>query len=190
MGWISERWNALKRAAGHRRYVIGGIITLALAGFDIVRSMLGGIPSMTALVGLPSWVVALLVFLCLVIYWLLERLVYLEHRINIARADLARLRTKGVEIRNRGIREIDTEQKWDAWRNEASNWNNDVIEALRKNNEADAEWFSVLDIVPNPRIAIEALPPQQAATDFVKLYREHDLRVKRLGEMVYELWRD
>jgi hypothetical protein len=43
MGWVSERLLAINEAAGHRRYVIGAIITAALAVFDNLKPILGNL---------------------------------------------------------------------------------------------------------------------------------------------------
>lgn len=189
MGWPSDRWRAFSHAAGHRRYVLGSLVAIVLGGFDWIRPWLGNFPTMTGLVGFPSLVVGVIVAILLVAYWLLERVVYLENRIYRARGELARLRRKGVELRNEGRHSITTKAKWEEWQPRAAKWNKDVILSLKDISEADAEWFAVLDVVPSPRLPPENAPresPEQEA--FLKLYKEHDFRVKRLGEMVYSLW--
>lgn len=184
MGWVSERWKAFTSAAGVRRYVIGGIITLAIALFDLVRPLLEGV-GMTALVGMPSWALAIIVALGLIAFWLLERLVKLERQIKGARLELARLRTDGVALRNEGRGFLGTEPAWPDWEKRVLQWNDDVIANIKKINEADAEWFSVLDVVPPPRLKPHAYPGSDGHN---KLYPEHDFRLKRLGEMIYSVW--
>ena len=71
------------------------------------------------------------------------------------------------------------------WERRALLWNDRVIESIRKISEADAEWFSILDVVTVPRVGAGF-----NFGPFQKLFGEHDLRVKRLGKMIYRLWKD
>jgi hypothetical protein len=182
MGWVSDRWRAFSAAAGPRRYVMGAIISVVIALSDHLWAVLGN-TSMTALVGIPSWGIGLVVALCLVNYWLLEYLVDLRRRIGGARHELARLRTAGVVIRNEGM-SITNVDAWKDWEKRASTWNDDVIASIKKINEADAEWFSILDVVPEARLPISATLPLDLRVSAAhhKLYREHDFRLKRLAE--------
>lgn len=74
----------------------------------------------------------------------------------------------------------------EAWIAEVVQWERDVTSAIAKVNEADAVWFSVLDVVPEPRIALYGAVP----SNHEKLYRQHDARLARLGDMIRNLWRD
>jgi hypothetical protein len=181
--WIGDRKAALESAAGIRRYVIAGLISFAVAAFDYVRSATER-RGMTALVGMPSWGVGVIVFLAIVSWWLLERLVTFERQIRGSRLDLAKLRVIGVAMRNEGLQLTGFEEGWTEWSARVEKWNTDVIANMRKLNEADAEWFSVLDVVPAPRLA----PSRAGSPAHEKLFREHDFRLRRLGEMIYGVW--
>jgi hypothetical protein len=183
MGWFSDRFSALAAAAGHRRYVIGGIITATIAFSDYIRNRIFG-GSESALLQIPSWVYAVFVGLGFVLWWLLEELVRLRRQIKGARFELARLRAEGVAIRNDGMG-ISSETDFAEWERRALIWNDRVIESMRKISEADAEWFSILDVVTAPRVGTGF-----KYGPFQKLFGEHDLRVKRLGKMIYRLWKD
>ena len=188
LSWMSERWGAFSAAAGPRRYVIGAIVSVVIAFSDHIWSWFGN-ASMTGLLGVPSWAMAIIIALCMIAYWLLEHLVHLRRRIRGARYELAQLRSRGVAIRNEG-RSITNRQKLEDWGKSSLDWNEEVIASIKKINEADAEWFSVLDVVPDPRLPIEhtSTVDLKMSADHHKLYREHDLRLKRLGEMLYEIW--
>ena len=77
---------------------------------------------------------------------------------------------------------------WQRWEKEAKDWNEKVLEEMKKLDEADALWFSVLDNVPEPRIKF--YKPYNHKDPHDKLYREHDLRLRRLGEMLQTNWRE
>jgi hypothetical protein len=188
MGWIRERWAAFSAAAGPRRFIIGAVISVIIGISDHLWSWLGN-TSMAKLLGIPSWAVAIIVALLLISYWLLEYLVQLRRRIRGARAELAELRKDGVALRNEG-RSISDKATFAKWKKATLDWDEKVIAAIKKINEADAVWFSVLDVVPEPRLPIE----DTSQVDLIlsaahhKAYREHDYRLRRLGEMLYELW--
>ena len=73
---------------------------------------------------------------------------------------------------------------WQIWTERASKWNEDVIGELMKVSEGDAEWFSILDVVDPPRLT----SPQSKGGDGDR-FAMHDFRLKRLGDMIRELWR-
>lgn len=181
--WIAERKGVLESAAGVRRYVVAGLIALVVGAFDYLRRVTEQ-RGMTALVGMPSWAVGIVVFLAIVGWWLLERLVKLERQMKGARLELAKLRVDGVALRNEGRRMTGYEETWKNWSTRALKWNDDVIASMKKLNEADAEWFSVLDVVPPARLALT----KAGSLDHEKLYQEHDFRLRRLGEMIYGVW--
>lgn len=167
---------------------MGGILTVVIALSDHIWSRFGNV-SMAGLLGIPSWAVAIFVALAMIAYWLLEYLVYLRRRMRGARYELAQLRSQGVAIRNEG-RSIIDRQKFEDWNKRSLDWNEQVIANIKKINEADAEWFSILDVVPDARLPIEhtSAVDLKMSADHHKSYREHDLRLKRLGEMLYEIW--
>jgi hypothetical protein len=186
MGWASDRWDAFNAAAGPRRYIMGGIVTIVIATADFARSWLTG-RGLEWLVGVPSWLIAIIVALGLVAFWLLEHLAQLRRRMRGARLDLAKLRSEGVALRNAGVTMAD--DAWELWQEKVLKWNQNVIRNIREINEADAEWFTTLDIVPPPRIEVRVVPRDpQTLQAHGKLFREHDFRLKRLGRMIYRLW--
>jgi hypothetical protein len=177
MEWLQ----AFNKAAGVRRYVIGGAVSIAVALFDWIKPYLVG-AGMSPLIGVPSWVLGAAVALGFVVYWLLERLVKFERQLKGAKFNLARLRAQGVALRNEGRNELSA-GAWEIWKGRASKWNDDAIVELRKISEGDAEWFSILDVVPPPRLA----SPQSIGGDGDD-FAMHDFRLKRLGDMIRELW--
>jgi hypothetical protein len=106
-----------------------------------------------------------------------------------ARFELAKLRTEGVAIRNEG-RSISHKQVLSKWEKKVGDWNSAVISSMGEINQADAEWFSVMDVIPDARLPIENTIPNDLTASAVhhKLYREHDFQLRRLGEMLYEIW--
>lgn len=98
---------------------------------------------------------------------------------------MAKLRTAGVEIRNHGCI-LNDDTTWRAWANAAEEWSRKVYESLKSISEADAEFFRVLDVVPSePRVIYVPFNEEH-----MKVFREHDCRLDRLGRMVYNLWRE
>jgi hypothetical protein len=98
MGSLSERWAAFSTAAGPRRYVLGGLFTLAIAISDTVRVYFFGSDE-SILNRVPSWMFAIVFALALISFWFLDYLAVLRRRISGARFELAKLRTEGVAIR-------------------------------------------------------------------------------------------
>jgi hypothetical protein len=92
---------------------------------------------------------------------------------------LARLRHKGVQIRNKAKWNFNSAEEFNNWKSSVEKWMEEVISALETHAPADAEWFRVLDSVPSPRIHC-------AATDrrHLKLFKEHDYRLVRLDELL------
>lgn len=193
------RWKdyttTLRIAADFKRFLLAPIISTVigaaawasqkLAEFDIgyVEEIL------SVLVGLL--VAAILFFL-----WVWDYAVKLRGQIRGTRVELSRLRAEGVELRNAAIAIFSTQTEFDEWKKKALEWNKRVIEEIRKINEADAEWFSILDVVSPPRIAMANQSPPQTVASMgwqgaqIKLYKEHDCRLARLGDMIRNLWRD
>jgi hypothetical protein len=68
MGWLQDRLITLKEAAGHRRYLIGGLGATALAVVDAAS----GNQYMSWLTGAPPWAIIAIVFLSVAILWLLD----------------------------------------------------------------------------------------------------------------------
>jgi hypothetical protein len=171
-------WRAFNNAAGPRRYLIGSTVTLLVGLFDRFIPM-----GLREVLGVPSWAVGVLTALGFIVFWLLQRLVELERRMRGARLKLAQLRAAGVALRNEARTPLDLEAFAD-WKLRIAAWNMEVVAEIRKVSEGDAEWFSILDIVETPRIPIH-VSLQGDDLD----YRMHDLRLKRLGDMIYNLWR-
>jgi hypothetical protein len=93
------------------------------------------------------------------------------------RLHLAKLRTAGVELRNRGI-ELSA-AALAGWLSEVTNWSETVAKAIEGVNSADAEWFRTLDAVPPPRIGFRPLSRQHA-----KAYRELDFMLEKLDTLI------
>lgn len=91
-----------------------------------------------------------------------------------ARLQLARLRTDGVALRNRGAM-----QQTEDWLTETQEWMDAVMSEIELVDPADAEWFRTLDAVPQPRIR-----HGQLSQDQTKVFRELDFMLVRLEELV------
>ena len=93
-----------------------------------------------------------------------------------ARLELAKLRTEGVDLRNRCVPLAMSLSEWIA---ECQGWTGRVIETIKKISQADAEWFKTLDAVPPPRLFLESSNPAQILT-----YRVHDFYLVKLEELI------
>jgi hypothetical protein len=62
----------------------------------------------------------------------------------------------------------------------------EVIETIKPVSHADAEWFATLGEVPSARVSIPNLRLGGEADRmiFVKTFREHDFRLKRLDDLL------
>lgn len=104
------------------------------------------------------------------VHWELKRQAY------GARNELSELRSKGVELRNDGIRlGVDVA----AWDRASVEWMQKVVATIGKIDEADAEWFKTLDAVPAARVQ-----PLQLDARHLRSFREHDYRLIRLEELI------
>ena len=190
MGWIRDRWAVLQAALGLRRFLLAPIIGTVVGSVDWVARKFAE-ADMGHLIGVPSWAVGIFAATFLVFWWVLEYAVKLRKQIKGTRTELSRLREEGVGIRNAGMSMFSTRNGYDAWKAKTLDWNSRVIEEIRKINEADAEWFKVLDVVKAPRLQIDIRPPAPDwMNDHKFFYKNHDFRLKRLGEMIQNLWRD
>jgi hypothetical protein len=182
---VSDRWRVFQTALGSRRYALADLFKLVLAVAAALYFYWYG-RTMTAFEWTASGVVVILAFF----FWVtLEYALLLTRKISDGRVRIAELRNKGVEIRNRGRRTVHDRPSWEAWKTEVLSWNDDVIRELREISVADALWFSVLDVVPTPRLHPEQVPGGEDKTAFLKLFGEHDARLARLGEMIRQLWK-
>lgn len=182
---VTERWRVFQTALGSRRYALADIFKLVL-GLAAAFYLYWYGRDMTTFELIASGAAVVLAF-C---FWVtLEYALKLTRKISDGRVKIAQLRNSGVEIRNRGRRTVFDHASWERWRKEALSWNDEVIRELREISIADALWFSVLDVVPPPRIPPEVVPGGEDSAAFVKLFGEHDVRLSRLGEMIRELWK-
>jgi hypothetical protein len=184
--FLKERWTAVREAAGIRWQVFALLVSIAVARLDWIYRLSGGAEAM--IFGFPSWILGLTVALAFLFVWMLESTVRLRRQIKSARVEIAILRRRGVEIRNNGMGIITNAAAWLQWERDALDWNDKVISELAKISEADAEWFSVLDVVPPPRLAPQQDAPEEIKDAYCKLFGEHDFRVCRLGKMINRLW--
>lgn len=98
---------------------------------------------------------------------------------------LTHLRSEGVVLRN----EIPTyfaAAEFADWEKTLVRWMKEVIEVLRRINNADAEWFATLDTVPPARVAIPniRLDGKESRGRFASLFRQHDYRLFRLDGLL------
>ena len=189
MGWISDRGAVLAAAWKEKRYLLP---SLMLAVSAVVGLAVAGLKKIGVEIDwLLPWFAALVVALFLGALWILEYTVTLRKQISGTRVGLSELRQEGVKIRNDGITPFPDKSTWEDWRVLALDWNKRVINKIKEINEADGVWFETLDVVPSPRINLYLKEePELWQDDRIKLYGEHDCRLKRLGEMIRNLWRD
>jgi hypothetical protein len=126
----------------------------------------------------------ILVMVAVAGWGVLDRLAQLERRIKGARVELSELRSEGVRVRNDGIEKggLDDSSRR-AWKEATLLWNERTIECIGRIDQGCAVWFSVLDVVPPPRV--NTTSPDDGHQ---KVFKEHDLRVARLGELIQQLW--
>ncbi len=96
---------------------------------------------------------------------------------------LAELRKEGVEIRNDGTQLELQDGDFLAWSRNVTNWMERTISVIEQIDPADAEWFRILDAVPDPRIPLLMPRKKHEGTHF-KLHREHDFRLVRLEKLI------
>lgn len=178
-----EKLKTLRSAAGPRRYLLGSLTVAVVSFFDWIKPYFEG-AGMTQLIGVPSWAVGIVVALCFVCYWLLDYAHKLRVGIELSRVELSRLRRKGVSLRNTGRSKITNNDEWFAWETETIEWQKEVYESLKKISMADAEWFDTMDVVPPPRLNLE----NRISDAHQDRFWQHDYQVKRLGEMIRDLW--
>jgi hypothetical protein len=87
-----------------------------------------------------------------------------------------------VALRNRAGDAADTaDVGWPEWEEQAAEWTQRVIETIRQLNEADAEWFATLDVVPAPRIPLKSVWYSESKGH---LYAMHDFRLVKLEQLI------
>jgi hypothetical protein len=185
--FLKERWSSIREAAGIRWQVFGLLISIAISRLDWIYRHLGGDGSKAMIFGFPSWILGITVALVFLFAWTLELNVKLLRQIKSSRVEISRLRREGVRLRNAGRRTIENTSLWQKWEKDVLDWNDRVISAIAQISEADSEWFAVLDIVPPPRVP-PGNAPEEIREAYLKLFNEHDFRVKRLGKMIARLW--
>ncbi|MGH6792086.1 MAG: hypothetical protein ACRECF_05035 [Methyloceanibacter sp.] len=131
---------------------------------------------------------AIALIIAILLFWImLEHALKLTRQIADARVKIADLRHDGVRIRNDAL--VMTDKEWPTWNEKALKWNTDVTEEIKKISVADSIWFSVLDVVPPQRIDPAITPADPLIREkYLKLFREHDYRLKRLNNMIRDLW--
>jgi hypothetical protein len=179
-------WRWIKTAFRHSLGPIDlwtGIITAALAVVDhfIPRLQLVTIYGWQ----IPLWILAAIMAVRLILapYWL-----YSECRsVGPISADptkrkrLAELRADGVKLRNE-VGQL-TIGKGD-WIKRINKWREDTISAIREIDEADADWYCILDVVPEPRITLPMTLRGGSYHELLKNFREHDFRLVRLDQLI------
>lgn len=192
--WLKQHWEVVKAALGVRRFLLTPLIGSVIGMVDWVLAKLNQ-SGMITLVGVPSWMIGICVAISLVLWWMIKFAVKLRQQISGSRTALSRLRAAGVAIRNDG-RDIFTKRAdFNIWNTRVDQWEKEVVQAIREVNEADAEWFAILDVVPKPRVKIRNLSTNSTdhpnwQGDHTRAYNQHDARLDRLGDMIRNLWRD
>jgi hypothetical protein len=112
--------------------------------------------------------------------WKAEREKLIAVLPDLRRKPLALLRAKGVAIRNAGQKQ--KEATFKEWLADTEKWDADVLAEIRKTDEADAEWFDILDAVPEARVQYIPYPGDQHR--HIKAMREHDYRLVKLEQLI------
>jgi len=200
LGWFKDRYAVYHEAAGVRRYLLGGIVAAAVGLIDSFEAGLQWAwpyfsdapapewePDM--ILGFPSWIVGITVLFALLWWFALSYAVRLRRQIRGANYELAKLRHSGVRLRNEGrAGRFGENAGVSEWESKVLQWFNDVVEAIRKVDDAEAERFVVLDTVPPPRLElILRLKDQETNKAFRKLYQEHDFRLVNLEKLMDRL---
>lgn len=106
---------------------------------------------------------------------LIAGLAHRERRSEAARFALSRLRAEGVALRNEATSNLEGAFRED-WKLRATCWSLRTVHALQKIDESEAERFSLVDPEAETRLRNE------------DEFAIHDSRLKRLGELIHELW--
>lgn len=181
---IAEFLATLREAIGVRRFAVEGIVGVVLGLVDWAARQWDWWPLTTT----PHWFVWLLIVAGLLVWWLLTYANGLRTRMRVTRVALSVLRNEGVDLRNRIQGPILDQAVWDGLRKKIDDWNTQVIAELRQLNEADANLFSILDVVEPPRVPPSVggprVLPEPWVNDRLRLYSWQDVRVKRLFNMI------
>jgi hypothetical protein len=180
----ADHWKVFLKAVGNRRYGLAdtaklvGVVAAAAYVYWYGREM-------------STWELSLSIataILCLLLWIVLDYALKLSRQIADARHEIAALRSEGVALRNKGLDQVWDKATLDEWEAEVLVWNLKVLSELEKISRSDAVWFSTLDVVPPARLTPSRMPKNPHTPAFLKLFREHDFRVLRLGEMIRDLW--
>lgn len=187
---LLDFWKTFQAAAGIRAPIFGLLVSLLIATFDrISRKLneLGLLPQHAPeqIFGYPTWLFGLLCALALIVYWMWQYANKLRVQIEVARKKLAELRREGVALRNRGLLAFASQADLASWEKQTEDWHRDVCAAISEISIADSIWFETMDVVPSPRVLLHN---QFNQVSHPKRYNEHDFQVRRLGEMVRDLW--
>lgn len=126
----------------------------------------------------PSLVVAGAV---IAIYWAGDAIVQWRSigRVRKWRGNLIELMKEGVALRNEGADAIQTQQAALDWIVRAEDWRKRVFNEIKRFDANAAEDYELLDVVPEPRIALTA-----ANADHFREYGWHDFRVLKLRALI------
>jgi hypothetical protein len=102
-------------------------------------------------------------------------------QLEAARTRWAELRAEGVALRNEGKDGLFDDSLWEKWRLNTVIWNTEVLNAIRSVNDADATWFSILDVVPSPRLPMDGI--FRSESDELH-YAMHDFRLVKLEGLI------
>lgn len=180
--WFKTHLRAFKDAAGIHRYVLSTVIITLVGLLDFLSLKATGVSS-AQIIGVPSLFVSIILAIIITWYWLLTHIVKLNKTRDGAYLELSKLRLKGVEIRNRGRVKFPEDNQLKVWVQEVEDWDKNVISALGEIDKGAAQWFRVLDIVPEPRLSL--LTDNQ---NHMHQYRMHDRRLDNLGQLIRELF--
>jgi len=98
---------------------------------------------------------------------------------------LTQLRDEGVVIRNDAVSGKVNAETLEQWLNDVARWMRDVIEALKRVDEAKAEYFKTLDIVENARVQAPVLIQNRVdIRRFVNGFNQHDQRLVCLRDIL------
>lgn len=186
---LSEHWRTFQEALGIKQQLLAVFVVIMSARADWLNGVLvenGYLPDRGEMIfGFPAWILGIAFALAFLFWWVFRYAHKLRTKIQVARVNISRLRTRGVELRNEAATDLEDDEDLVRWETAILKWHIDVKKAIKEISIADAEWFGTLDVVPPPRIMLSKFVNNDS---HLKLYRQHDYQVYRLGEMIRDLW--
>lgn len=156
LAWLKSYWDFLHEAARPRWQVLGLLVAAIVTRLSHLSEMFDplGLSSRGGdmIFGWSTLAVFLVVYALFVLGMGTAHGVRLRQQITQSRVELARLRSSGVDLRNKG-QNVDepfrNPEVFADWKSRVAEWHNSVVQEIAKSSVADAEWFTTRDFVPD-----------------------------------------